>query len=128
MSTRANRPSPKSQSVPENQSSPAAKPEGCAPTLVRLAWILGGNILLFFLAISIMKRQAFSVFDAFYWATVAALIVLRYIDISKLHGETANGEPASMRHWVRYVVLLFVVSAGLWGLAHTGPVARFLAP
>ena len=33
-----------------------------------------------------MKRRAFGVFGAFFWATVLGLIVVRYVDISKLHG------------------------------------------
>ena len=127
MSSRVKRPVPNSHLVPESNPVLDAKPKGCAPTLVRLTWLLGGNAALFFLALSIMKRRTLSVLDAIYWATVASLIVLRYIDISRLGGENADLEPASIRHWVRYVVILLLPSAGLWGLSHS-PVARFLAP
>ena len=126
MPTPPKRPIPHNHPVPETHSVVDAKPQGCAPIIVRLTWMLGGNVALFLFAFSIMKRRAFSVFDAFFWVTVLGLIVVRYLDISKLHGQTADGEPASIRHWVRYVVTLLLASAGLWGVAHS-PAARFLA-
>lgn len=127
MSAPAKRPVPGTHATPEPPSIPAAKPTGCAPALARLTWMLGGNVALFLLAFSIMKRRAFSVLDGFFWLTVAVLLVVRYIDIVKLHGTTGDGEPASIRHWVRYAVGILLASAALWGLSHSA-VGRLLAP
>lgn len=127
MSARAKQPVPGSHTAPETTSIPAAQATGCAPALARLTWMLGGNVALFLLAFSIMKRRAFSVLDGLFWATVAGLILVRYLDVAKLQGKTADGEPASMRHWLRYAVALLAAAAALWGLSHSDA-ARYLVP
>jgi hypothetical protein len=46
-------------------------------------------------------------------------ILARYLDIAYFHGETANGTPATMRDWRRYVVLLVLASLVIWITAHS---------
>jgi hypothetical protein len=90
---------------------------GC---LMRVAWLLVGNLLLIFSAIFISKHRGafFSAADAVFWVIVLALMGARYFDITRFKGQTAAGQPASMAHWRRYATLLVVLSFCLWGLAH----------
>lgn len=97
---------------------PQAEQMGCLAVVVRLTWLMVGNAALFFLAIRIAQRKAFSGFDIAFWGTVAGLVLLRYVDITRLRGFTKDGEPASLRHWRNYTLLLLLISAGLWILAH----------
>ena len=100
------------------QTAPPAEGTGCLGVVVRLVWLAAGNAALFFLAIAIAQRRRLSPLDLVFWAIVLGLIILRYIDITRLKGLTKDGDPASLHHWRRYVALLVLISAGLWGLAH----------
>ena len=89
---------------------------GC---LVRLVWMLLGNLVLVISALSISHRAAsFSGADVVFWVTVVAVIWLRYIDITRLHGQTATGTPATMAHWRRYSMLMAAGAFALWIIAH----------
>ena len=61
-----------------------------------------------------------SVADAIFWAIVVCLGAARFLDVVKLRGHTASGEPASTAHLRRYLLFLPAASAILWGLAHAG--------
>ncbi len=97
---------------------------GC---LVRLFWFFFGNVILLITASFIARhRDRFlSLADLIYWATVACIMAARYVDIKRLNGLTAAGQPASMSHWRRYVLLVSVLALALWGAAHA--VAKFAA-
>jgi hypothetical protein len=56
--------------------------------------------------------------DAAYVAVIAGMLFLRYVDIRYLNGRTASGQAATMAHWRRYAVILTVIAAALWALAH----------
>jgi hypothetical protein len=47
------------------------------------------------------------------------MIIVRFLDIKFLDGQTAAGEPASIKHWRRYAIVLVVISAAIWAAAHT---------
>lgn len=96
-------------------------PVGCLGLVMRMIWLLAGNAALFMLAILIFQKRGFSFLDAVFWAIVAALVLLRYMDITRLHGLTSNSEPATLKHWRMYVIRLIVASAAMWGLAHGIP-------
>mgnify|MGYP000872181098 CR=1 FL=1 len=89
---------------------------GC---FVRLFWMMFGNLLLviFFLLI-LRDRALFSYVDILYWATVAALVAVRYIDIKHFHGDTVNGKPATMKDWLRYSITIFAIASAIWGCGH----------
>jgi hypothetical protein len=88
-------------------------------SLARIFWMLIGNVILFFLAMSIYQKHAIlSSFDLAYWVIVLLLIVIRYCDIKYLGGLTGKGEPASIAHWRKYVMFLLLIAAGVWLLAH----------
>jgi len=92
-------------------------PAGC---LLRLFWMIIGNVILLFCASGIIQHRSslFSVADAFYWAAVGSLLAARYVDIRHLRGMTGDGDPATMADWHRYAAILGVVSVGLWLVSH----------
>ena len=105
---------------PVRQDNPAQEhASGC---FVRLAWMLIGNLILAVCALSIIKSSGtfFSLADLVFWATVAAAIWLRYLDVSRLGGQTVYGQPATMAHWHRYAVLLPAAALVVWIIAHVG--------
>ena len=104
---------------------PPARQTGCLAGIVRIIWLVVGNAALLLLTILITERRSLSGLDIAFWAIVVALILLRYIDITRLNGLTANGEPASLQDWRRYVLLLLLIAGGVWVLAHG--ITRFLA-
>lgn len=91
---------------------------GC---LVRLFWMALGNALLLACAALVAKQKAwtFSIVDGAYLAVVLLMIAARFVDISRFHGETTDGKPATMAHFKRFAVLLLLVGAGVWALAHS---------
>jgi hypothetical protein len=46
------------------------------------------------------------------------MIIVRFLDIKFLDGQTAAGQPASIKHWLRYAIALVVISAVIWATAH----------
>ncbi len=96
-----------------------------ARCLLRLFWMMIGNLIVLFCASCIAQQGSslLSVADAFYWAAVGSLLLVRYVDIRYAFGLTAYGDPASMAHWRRYAAALLVVSTGLWLAVHA--IARF---
>ena len=97
------------------------EPTGCGGLVVRIFWLMGGNLALLMLAVFIFQKGTFSAFDIAFWAIVAGLILIRYLDITRLKGLTSNSEPATLKHWRIYVVKLLAASGVLWGLAHGIP-------
>jgi heme/copper-type cytochrome/quinol oxidase subunit 2 len=87
--------------------------------------MLVGNFILVATAVYISRHQGdfFSIADIVFWGTVPVLIAVRYVDIRYRAGDTAAGNPATMKHWVRYTWLLLAVSLVIWAIAHV--MARF---
>ncbi len=102
-----------------------AAPTGAVGLAVRVFWMAFGNAGLLLLAVSIAQRGAVSRLDVGFWTLAAALLLVRYLDITRLSGLTADGKPASLGHWRRYAIGLLGASVILWALAHA--VARLLA-
>lgn len=90
---------------------------GC---LVRFYWLFFGNALLFFILIFIVEKRARipSFLDAAFWVAVGLLIVVRYVDIRYLNGQTGEGKPATMDHWRRYAAIVVPAALVAWILAH----------
>ncbi len=99
---------------------PRDKQGGILGILARFFWMFLGNFILFISIICIFeyKSRLFHTMDAVFWITVAALVIVRYLDINLLDGLTATGLPASMTHWIKYVILLLVCSTAVWVLSH----------
>jgi len=96
------------------------KQSAASGVLARLWWMLLGNAVLAFSIIFIFenKRGFFHAADVVFWITVATLVLVRYLDIRFLHGQTATGAPASTHQWVKYVAWLMVCSTLAWVSAH----------
>ena len=99
-------------SHPEPASSSIA---GC---LIRLFWMMGGVILLVIFSFTIPEQQFPSIYDAGFWLLVLALIVTRYVDIRYLHGQTAEGNPATLADWGRYALWLVPIALCVWLALH----------
>jgi len=92
----------------------------CLSVLIRIFWMMIGNMALgLFAAFIVINRiPYFSIHDFIYWIVVVMLITARYIDVKKMNGLTAEGEPATIVHWRRYTFLLILVSMSLWIISH----------
>ena len=96
------------------------KQDSIAGLLARLFWMPIGSMVLAISMISILlhKGSMFQAVDWVFWITVATLILVRYLDIKFWGGQTAAGEPASIKHWRRYAIMLAIISAAIWSAAH----------
>lgn len=87
--------------------------------LVRLGWKATQCLVLLVAAeIAISRQGFFTEADLAFWLTVASFLGLRHLDISRFHGQTVAGEPATLGHWRDYAVVALLFSLGLWLLAH----------
>jgi hypothetical protein len=80
--------------------------------------MLAGNAALILMFFLIMGRGEFTGIDIAYWAVIVTLILLRFVDITRLNGMTANAEPATTVHWRRYAILLLTIAGSAWILLH----------
>jgi hypothetical protein len=79
-------------------------------TLVRFSWLLIGNIILYFLAFSILVNKSSIISDFAFWITVVTMIGLRLLDIKVFAGETTENKPATMADWRKYAIKLILFS------------------
>ncbi len=90
---------------------------GCS---ARLFWMRAGNGALVLLAVFIAQNEtlALTAYDLGLWALATAMVAVRYIDISRLRGQTTEGEPATLARWRRHALGLAGVTALLWIAGH----------
>jgi len=91
---------------------------GALALMVRLTWMAYGNIAVALLAVLIVQARDFSALDVAFWGVVGTMVSVRYVDVTRFGGLTAEGEPASIRHWRRYASGLVGVSLLLWMVVH----------
>jgi hypothetical protein len=86
------------------------------PTFLRLYWMVVGNAITVVLWINIAFNlmPQFKTFSVLFFLNIAGMITARYTDIRYHNGETSNGDPATMGHWKKYVIILSIVAGGLW--------------
>ena len=84
--------------------------------LLRLYWMFIGHIAVFMAAVTICINQLQSsiLVNSLFFVAVICLPISRYIEIKKYHGETADGEPATMSHWKRFSIMVAAYSIVLW--------------
>lgn len=102
----------------DSESPKSGRISGC---LVRLFWMGVGNLVLVLAAIGIYQNRAgftLTTMDAILWGASLSLLVVRYVDVRYLAGETADNRPASMADWRRYAATVLGVSLVLWIGAH----------
>lgn len=96
-------------------------PSAWAACMVRIGWMLAGNAALALVGMTIMLESTWSLSgkDVAFWAIALGVVALRYVDVSRLGGLTADGEPATMRHAARYAAGVLAGSAALWTMAQS---------
>ena len=92
----------------------AQPPLGC---LLRLFWMMFGNVALLFAAMNVASSDGLGLADAVYAAVVMALLLARSVDIVKLHGLTTDATPATRGDLRRYAVSLLAVALAGWLIA-----------
>jgi hypothetical protein len=105
-------------SAPINQ--PIDKQSGILAILARPFWMFLGNFALMICAAHIFMGESSSTrtSDIIFWCVVPAMIIVRFLDIKYLDGQTATGKPATFAHWLKYAIVLAVISAAIWAAAH----------
>ncbi len=104
-----------------NRTEPATnKQDSILGLLARMFWMLIGNMVLVISMIIILQHKGgmFHAADLVFWITIAALILVRYLDIKFWGGMTAVGGPATIANWNRYAAALLIGSVGVWALSH----------
>jgi hypothetical protein len=64
--------------------------------------------------ILLYKAQFFSPGDILYWLSIFIIIVVRFIDVKFLHGDTAEGTPATIKDFNIYSMILLLASLFVW--------------
>jgi len=98
-------------------SRPSSSTTSLSALMVRLYWLIFGNLLLAFMGMMILLDGGGGLFwaDAAFAGGAALLLAARWFDVTRLGGLTSEGEPASREHLKRYVVMTLVVSGVAWG-------------
>ncbi len=96
--------SPSTAPTPETQSA------SIIGLLLRIVWLIAGNLAVVVCAtlIATQPSEGVTAGDLALWASVGVSIGARYIDVSAFHGSTAEGAPATMADFRRYVVKLLL--------------------
>jgi hypothetical protein len=87
--------------------------------LVRLGWMLFGPLAMMISVMGIVSLSAwtFGLRDLVFWAAAVLSGTLKYMDVTRHHGETAAGRPATKADFWRYLAGLAGTSVALWVLA-----------
>lgn len=104
---------------------PSAESSGCLPALLRLTWLLFGNIALLLCAALVAQRPSVAM-DLAFFGVALALVAIRYVDIALFKGRTSEGAPATLSHWARHAALVGAGSLALWALARTAAAKGWL--
>jgi hypothetical protein len=109
------------EAVMANQNVPDSKPSesegGCLSELIRWLWLFIGPAAIVFCAIYVAKGEASIIPEIIYVTLVVGLIVIRYIDIRVYKGTTANDKKATIKDWLRYTIILVLLSGLLYAIA-----------
>ena len=108
-----------SEQTVKSTESATNKQDSIAGLLARVFWMLIGNMVLAILMIIILQHKGsmFHAADLVFWITIAAIILVRYLDIKFWGGMTAAGGPATIANWNRYAAALLIGSAAIWALS-----------
>lgn len=85
---------------------------------LRVFWMILGPATLFALAMLMAQHRGSWMVDLGYVSAVMLVLAARYLDISRFDGTTDTGEPATIEHFRRYAMKLFLVAAAVWSLVH----------
>lgn len=91
--------------------------------LTRIYWMLLGHPVVVAAAYYIASGKTAILTNTIFFLLVVSIIAARYIDIKFYRGQTAEGEPATMKHWKKFTFIVLGYSTALWILVYF--VARF---
>jgi hypothetical protein len=89
--------------------------------LVRLGWMAFGVIALAITAMTMAAHPTWTLGwrDAAFWGTALVMGVLRYVDVTRFGGETADGTPATTRDLRNYLLGLTLAVSAAWAVVHS---------
>jgi hypothetical protein len=92
------------------------KSGGAGATLCRLMWMFIGPLSLGIIGYRTVAQGDgwFALRDVGCTITLALMIGARWLELRSGTAETATGEPATIEHFKRYVVILLPVATVLW--------------
>jgi hypothetical protein len=109
------------EAILANQSVPDSKPSesegGCLSELIRWLWLFIGPAALVFCAIYVAKGEGSILPEVIYGALVVGLAAIRYLDIRVFKGITVNDKKATIKDWLRYTIILVLLSGLLYAIA-----------
>jgi len=88
--------------------------------LPRIYWMLLGPVLSF-VAASLIARHAtwsFGWRDLLFWALLVSVLAVRWVDVRRFAGTTADGDPATLDDVRRHGLILGAVGVVLWIVVH----------
>jgi hypothetical protein len=91
--------------------------------VARIYWMLIGHSAIIFSAMYIASGKSPIITNTVFFLLVMSLILIRFIDIKIYKGQTAEGEPATMKHWQRFTAIVLGYSSAIWLLVFL--IARF---
>lgn len=96
------------------------KPGIIAGAVARIYWMMVGHALLAIFAMSIYKSggEIGTLTDAAFFANMLGVVAVRYLDIARLGGATADGQEATMSHWRKFSAIHVGVWGVIWLLVH----------
>jgi hypothetical protein len=103
------------QNVPDSK--PSESEGGCLSELIRWLWLFIGPAAIVFCAIYVAKGGASILPEVTYVALVVGIVVFRYIDIQVFKGKTANDKKATIKDWLRFTIILVLLSGLLYAIA-----------
>jgi len=100
--------------MPEDSVPDTAEPQPAVGCLLRLFWMMFGNVALLLAGMQVAASERIGGADAIYGAVVLALILARYADVTWFRGMTNQAEPATKTHLRKYVLALVAVALLGW--------------
>lgn len=93
-------------------------PLGC---VVWMGWLVVGNLVLLGIALTLMRKGHWTLgfLDVVYFGVMALTLCLRYVDLTRFGGRTADGAPAPPGLFPRYAARFAGTWVALWALAHS---------
>ena len=112
--------SKQSEQTVKSTETATSKQDSILGLLARIFWMLIGNMVLAISMIIIIQHKGsmFHAADLVFWITIAAIILVRYLDIKFWGGLTAAGGPATIANWNKYAAALLIGSAVVWVVLH----------
>jgi hypothetical protein len=82
----------------------------------RLYWMMLGNVAVLMTALAIARMPTWTIGwrDVLYALFVVGLVAVRWFDVTKLEGRTADGAPATLSDWRRFSMVVAALGAAAW--------------